>query len=262
MSTETLVELVNKDTDGDGILDWEEKLWGTDPTKTETTPGIPDEEAIAKIKAENDAKGGNANDSTSTEENLTQTDKFSRELLSTLLTLSQNGTVDQTTIDSLGAALSEKIQNPVVRKVYSALGINVIQDDSDQAVIDYLKTFDDIHKKYPDLNYGVLDVLQEFVVGDQDVNLDALKKLDPIIEQNSKIIVALTKMNVPPSMANSHLEIINSLERLGENAEDIRVFDTDPIVSLGGITQYDKNTTLLESSLSNLTNVVRSKLNN
>jgi flagellar basal body-associated protein FliL len=30
---EIVGNLVNRDTDGDGIPDWEEGLWGTDPTK-------------------------------------------------------------------------------------------------------------------------------------------------------------------------------------------------------------------------------------
>lgn len=76
----TIGELVNKDTDGDGIPDWEEKLWGTDPTKKETTPGIPDGLAIQKLKA---AQGINETTS-SGPENLTHTDEFSRELFSTI----------------------------------------------------------------------------------------------------------------------------------------------------------------------------------
>ena len=40
--------LINKDTDGDGIFDWEEPLWGLDPTKKETTPGIPDGTLVNK----------------------------------------------------------------------------------------------------------------------------------------------------------------------------------------------------------------------
>ena len=48
----TLEDLVNKDTDGDGILDWEEGLYGLDPTKKETTPGVSDQNAISKLKAE------------------------------------------------------------------------------------------------------------------------------------------------------------------------------------------------------------------
>ncbi|MEK7582072.1 MAG: thrombospondin type 3 repeat-containing protein, partial [Patescibacteria group bacterium] len=29
----TLGQLIGKDTDGDGLKDWEEMLWGTDPNK-------------------------------------------------------------------------------------------------------------------------------------------------------------------------------------------------------------------------------------
>ena len=43
--------MINKDTDGDGILDWQENLYGLDPTKKETTPGTPDSTAISKLKA-------------------------------------------------------------------------------------------------------------------------------------------------------------------------------------------------------------------
>ena len=46
----TIKDLVNKDTDRDGILDWEEGLWGTDPTKKETTLGTPDKVAIENLK--------------------------------------------------------------------------------------------------------------------------------------------------------------------------------------------------------------------
>ena len=48
----TIEDLVSKDGDGDGILDWEEGLWGTDPKNRETNPGTPDSVTIAGIKAE------------------------------------------------------------------------------------------------------------------------------------------------------------------------------------------------------------------
>ena len=78
---ETLENLINKDTDDDGILDWEEGLWGTDPTKKETTPGTPDGVAVEKLKTEqskNLENNGEAPSVNQGEENLTQTDKFSR----------------------------------------------------------------------------------------------------------------------------------------------------------------------------------------
>ncbi|MFH1366042.1 MAG: hypothetical protein ABIG99_01490, partial [Patescibacteria group bacterium] len=38
-SNATIEDLINRDTDKDGVPDWQEGLWGTDPTKKETTPG-------------------------------------------------------------------------------------------------------------------------------------------------------------------------------------------------------------------------------
>src|SRR6266568_3084652 len=46
----TVKDLVNKDTDGDGIPDWQENLFGTDPTKKETTPGTPDSVVVEKLR--------------------------------------------------------------------------------------------------------------------------------------------------------------------------------------------------------------------
>ena len=44
-------DLVNRDTDGDGLLDWEESLWDTDPNNKDTNgDGVSDSVEIAKIK--------------------------------------------------------------------------------------------------------------------------------------------------------------------------------------------------------------------
>ena len=42
----TINQLLQKDSDGDGVMDWEEGLWGTDPNNTKTFEGIPDAEYI------------------------------------------------------------------------------------------------------------------------------------------------------------------------------------------------------------------------
>ena len=256
----TIKDLVNKDTDDDGILDWQESLYGLDPTKKETTPGIPDSTAIVKLKTEQKISA-KTNENKPNTENLTKTDQFSRELVSAMVALNQNGVVDQTTIDKLGAILAEKIQNPEIRKVFSISDIKTTSDNSLPAFQNYLQTFETIHKKYPDMDYTVLEVLQKFMVDENNVDISVLAKLDPIIEQNNKIITALTKMEVPESISALHLDIINSLERLGENASDIRLFDTDPILSLGGITQYEKNVARLETSLNNFSNAIKQKFN-
>jgi len=263
----TIKDLVNKDTDGDGILDWEEGLWGTDPTKKETTPGTPDKVAIENLKkqtGQNQQEQGLPllkNGDNQSIENLTQTDQFSRELFSTIATLNQNGIVDQATIDKLGASLAEKIQNPIIRKVFLISDIKTINDNSVQAFINYNNALNSIFQKYP-TTYSVLDVLQEFIIDENSVDVSVLSKLNPIIEQSNKVMTAMVKMNVPQSLSVLHLNFINTLQRLVENLSDIKLYDNDSIVALGGISKYKENTTQLESDLNNLVNVIDQKLKN
>lgn len=264
LDTMTLEELVQKDTDGDGIPDWQEGLYGLDPAKKETTPGIPDSTAINKLKSGQEEGEGVADGGASSvgTENLTETEKFSRELFSTIAATSQNGTIDPATIDALGASLAEKIKNPVVRKVFLLSDIKIIEGDSLKAFTNYVSASEVIHKKNPEMKYTVLDVLQEFMVDEDNVNISALEKLDPLILQTNKIIDAMTKMDTPRSIAPLHLNIINSLEELSENISDIKLFDTDVIVSLGAISKYSENTIALLSNVKNLQNAMQEKLEN
>ncbi|MFA5932115.1 MAG: hypothetical protein WC793_01930 [Candidatus Paceibacterota bacterium] len=259
--TTTLKELVYKDEDGDGVPDWEEGLYGLDPTKKETTPGTPDSVAINKLKAkENDANQANA-ENIQNEENLTQTDKFSRELFSSTAALNQNGIMDQNTADQLSNSLASKIQNTPIRKIFLLSDIKVINDNSIKAVKSYNDTLNNIQQKYP--NKGtVLDVLQKFVIDENNVDSSVLVELDPIIKQTQGTINEMAKMNVPQFLASTHLDILNALERLSENTSDIRLYDSDVIVALSGISQYQNNATLLESAVKKLTDIINNKLNN
>lgn len=250
--TETLESLINKDTDGDGLPDWEEKLWGTDPTKKETTAGTPDSVAISKIRI---SEGGNVektNTDSQEAETLSKTDQFSRELFATIAAASQSGNMDQATIDKLGEELAKKIQNPVVRKVYSMSDIKIINEDSIQALKNYNTTLNDIYIKYPIGDYTILDVLQKFMADPNNLNISVLTELDPIIKQMNSVIPAMVKTSVPQSISTFHLSVINSLERLSENLSDIKLFGTDVIVALSGISKYEENSTKLEADINAL----------
>jgi len=253
-------DLVNKDTDADGIPDWEEGLYGLDPIKKETTPGTPDNLAIEKMKAAQANTLEKSKETTESAENLTQTEKFSRELFATIAAASQGGTIDQTTIDELGAALAEKIRNPAARKVFLISELQTTKDNF-QAFMDYNDDLKNIIEKNS-LDYTVPDVLQKFLIDEDNVDMTALAKLDPIIAQTNKIITEMAKMNVPQSLSTPHLNVVNSLEELVENLNDIKLFESDVIVALGGISQFETNAAALESNLKNLADAINQKLNN
>lgn len=259
----TLKDLVNQDTDGDGILDWEEGLYGLDPTKKETNPGTSDGVTINKLKGTQAESGEEVEETTPNNpqtENLTETDKFSRDLFATIASLNQNGVLDQTAIDTLSDSLVEKIRNPIVRKVFSVSDIKIIKDDSTQAVANYFNRMNGIQAKYP-VEESVLDVLQKFIVDEENVDPSALAGLDSTIGQTEKIISDILKEQVPESLVALHLDLLNAGQRLLENVSDMKLFDTDPIMAMGAMSKYEENMNLFQSALVTLANAISKKLN-
>ena len=255
--SEKIGDLVSKDTDSDGIPDWEEGLYGTDPTKKETTPGVPDSTAIANLKTSQVLISTDNPEP----ENLTKTDKFSRDLFATVAATTQSGALDQSTADQIGSSLAANIQNSPQGKVYTLNDIKIIKDDSIQAVKKYNDATDSIHAKYPGKG-DPLDVLQRFVVDENTVDVSVLAELTPIIGQTNNIISALVKTSVPQSLAQMHLDFINGLEKMSENLNSIQLYDTDPVVAMGAINQYEDNATAMQSTFTTLGMAIQKKLNN
>lgn len=254
-------DLVSKDSDGDGVVDWEESLFGTDPTKKETTAGTPDKVTIDKIKASRGGDTKNTSGSGTGDENLTKTEQFSRELFATIAAASQGGTMDPASIEAITTSLAEKIKNPIQRKTYLNPDLKISTDESKESVRKYADALDKIQKIYT-VNYTVLDVLQKFIVDDNNVDSSVLSKLDPIISQTEKVIDVTLKTSVPKSLSVLHLNVINSLQRLVENLKDIQLYDTDVIIAFGAINQYNNNANTLEVDMGNLQAAVELKLNN
>ncbi|MSU44925.1 hypothetical protein EXS45_01985 [Candidatus Nomurabacteria bacterium] len=238
-------------------------MYGLDPTKKETTPGTPDTIAISRLSAKDEpASNGKEKDMDQALENLTETDKFSRELFATIAAASQNGMMDQTTIETLSIALADKIKNSLPRKVFLIFEIKTINNDTVQAFKNYNNALNEIYRKYPGVNYTILDVLQKFMIDENNIDASALVKLDPIIKQINNVINAMIKTSVPQSISALHLNVINAQERLVENLSDLKLFETDSIVALGGISKYEENATRLDRDLNNLANAIQQKLNN
>lgn len=261
-----LADLVNADSDMDGILNWEEGVWGTNPTKKDTDDdGIEDGAEIAKLKTE---RGLNSSSETTErgskidgEETLTQTDKFSRELFTAVAALDQAGELDQASAEKLSESLANQVKNSVQRKVFLISQLKTTSDNSAPSMQTYVTSIDTINKKYP-VDGNVLDILKEFVNDGEDVEVEALSKLDTIIKQKSSAINDFSNMTVPTELAQLHAEMINAMQRLVENLSDIQLFEVDPIVAMGAISTYEKNVDILDSTLTKLSAILVQKLNN
>lgn len=257
-NNEIIGNLVTRDTDGDTIPDWEESLWGTNPNNRDSNEdGIPDNIEIENLKAQtiniNTLNSGNIT--------LNKTDQFSQELFSTITALNQAGTVDQETIDKLADSLAENIGGGEARKIYNPTDLKVIKTDTKSDIEKYAESLINIYNKYP-LNGSVIDILGRFIVSEDSVDVEALKEFTPIINQTLSLINSLLEIQVPPSIAPLHLNLINALQVLSENLNDIQLYETDTILSLGAISQYDTNNQELQSVITKLSETITNKLNN
>lgn len=252
----TVATLIENDTDEDGVLDWEEALWGLDPLNSETNPGTPDGTAVAKLKATYEPEDSGF----LSEANLTETDKFSRELLSTLVTLNQTGEVDNETIEKITTSLSEHIKDYTPDKIFTLSELNISEDNSVVATKRYNETLEKIHSKYPVTGTGT-EILQKFI-SEETGDASALKELDIMISNTENIISELLKTPVPGSLAIQHLSFVNSLERLVENFKNIQQYETDAIVALGAISQYETSLNQLSRSVLELKSAIETRLAN
>ncbi len=254
-------DLVNKDTDGDEVLDWEEGLWGTDPTKKDTDgDGIMDDKEIEKLKSET---VGNDSTYVSTESNkkLTETDKFSDQFFATIAALSQNGALDETTIDQVTTKLAESIGNSNPSKIYTIKNIKVQNDESKAVMQEYNIKLQALQAKYP-LNENVEAILSESVQDNGEIDATVFKKFDPIINQLNGIVKGMLVISPPKSLALLHVVVINGFQKLSDNLTAIKMVDTDTIVAFGAINQYEKNSANLEQYVNKLLALINQKLNN
>ncbi len=255
----TIEDLVNKDSDSDGVFDWEESLLGTDPKKTDTNEdGISDGEEIDNLRKQAARNEGEESLLSSTA-NLTETDKFSREFFSTVATLNQTGVMDAAAVADLGAALATHIQNSTQRKVYFLSDLKIAKDDTVKTVRNYTLALNTIQGKYQ-ANRTDIEILQEFMADEN--NTHVLSELDPIIEQLQKVVNELIKLGVPASLSKQHLDFTNALQGKAENLSDIKLYETDVIVALSGISKYEQGVETLYSATKNLGDAINKKLNN
>ena len=96
----TLPDLIQRDTDGDGVPDWEEALWGTDKNKKITFNDTPDATYIENKKKELKIEGNVIADATK----LTETEKFAREFFTSYSAMKSSGQIDQNTINDFSSA--------------------------------------------------------------------------------------------------------------------------------------------------------------
>lgn len=235
-------DVVQKDSNDNGIPDWEESLWGLDPEKD----GPLNKDFIIakrKILAEN-------NDGSSESGNLTENDELSRELFSVVMSLQQSGTLNDDSITLITEAVGEKIDASPLPDIYAKNMLNIVIDSIDNTH-NYNIAFGELVIKYADANIG--DELVFISEGLKNDDSTAMSIVNTISNSYKSFGEDLMKIPVPASVASTHLSLANNYEKTGQSIDGLSQILENQILGMSSVINYKKYSDALVSDINKLT---------
>lgn len=230
----TVNELLQKDTDGDNVMDWEEALWGTDKNKNTTFNGTPDATYIKNKKADLNIKEP-------TDQELTETDKFARGFLAAFTAMKDTGNVDSKTITNFGSALGQKIATPSLIDQYSMKDLKIDNSGDATKKNKYYKAVSDLFETYKNDGIGnELDIVSNSLTQASSGTNVKPDELILISQAYKDFASKMLLLSVPEDLSSHHLKIINSSNNTGIAVEKLTKIATDPVVGLSGLSEYQK----------------------
>lgn len=257
-STETalLQAIATKDSDSDGLPDWEEMLYGTDPNTTDTFQlGMTDGAAVAKglivPKAIADIQIATSSQATNsdidyaasglaapTEGSLT--DAFSKNFFTLYVAAKQanNG-------NDLSDAEIQNVANEALRSLTSSIAS--AQDFKSTSALRVSGSGTDALRAFA-ANAEIM-----FVKNSANATTSELVYLQSVVENNDATALVhlvsiakayrdsaagLSALPVPGELAASDLALVNALMRVSEIISDFARVNTDPLTAILALQQY------------------------
>jgi len=264
-----LAKIVIKDSDNDGLRDWEEALWKTDPRNEDSdNDGTADGEEVRKgrdpAKPGPDDKIEPANkykQVSGKEESNTVTGALINQIL-TYTSAQQSGNLNIKTKEELDVFLAEEIKKDTrinAPSKYSIDDLVIVKINNTEKFIEYKDSMESIIKRYSGLYPETeFDIVATAVENNDEA---ILNKLDPYINTYKQLIKDLLTTVTPSDIALFHLEIVNGYERLINSIINMKNGAEDPIRNLIGIAGYQESATKITDAYVELFNEINNKLN-
>lgn len=187
--SETVKNSSGVDTDGDGLKDWEEVLWGTDPEKSDTNGnGIKDAQEVEVLKRSQTLKqaptASNAfkNSNTAPTQAPTLTDKMAQEMFAKYINLKQTGAViDDTTVNQIAQGVLKNNDNLEIKlQKFTAINLpNIATTEDSTTIKTYGNEVWNIMMRNTPKNVALVNEYVTFTKAIQTQDENELKKLDP-----------------------------------------------------------------------------------
>jgi len=243
----TVGAITQKDSNNNGIADWEEYLWGLNPNRN----GEKNKEFIESKKTLLTQSGSIIVDDS---QYITQNELLTRQFFATIVSLQENGQVDDTSIGSLSEAIGQEVKAIDIGDKYSKSMLNIVAD-SDAADIAYYVMFNSLTEDYADKDLGdELVLIAQGIANKDPQGLYAAKNIASYYKLFGQ---GLIKISVPSSAAEAHLKLANDYEKVAESIDGLTGVLSDPIMGMKYILSYKKYSDSLRTDLEKLSEILQ-----
>lgn len=237
---ETYSDLVSTDTDGDGVLDWEENLWQTDPTKTDTDgDGITDKDYIDMKKSSLNTEDIDGE----TIKQLTETEKFARDFFSTFMSLYQSGKRSNQTTAQIVEAANQAIAQRTIADKYTITEVHEVDNSAANKKL-YTEKIAQILVFVTDRTGDEIQLIDDILNTPGSTSAKTIQNQAKLYEQAS---IDMMKLSVPSLVSARHLALANTYNKIAVASIDMSQIAEDPFRAVGGMKIFiDNQKTLLD----------------
>lgn len=252
VATEALMreQFTDVDSDKDGLLDWEEHLWGTDPNNPDSSgDGMQDGEAVRQgrdpLVAGPDnllihTRGinpKNGDTSTSSIQDLDRTERLAHQFLGSYLAMKQSG-------QSVSSADQERLVKNLARtssvdfalETYSVSTFTILESVSEVERMAYYNAMKPIYDDLAQTEEDDLVLLYRARGGDAGNPMDAYERN---LARYQHSVEALLSMPVPFEARLEHVALANTLANYHEILVLLKDPEADPVTSLFALQQFE-----------------------
>lgn len=215
----SLGDVIDEDTDGDGLLDWEESLHNMDPLNPDTDgDGIKDGDELFLRQQETGVVSQGAASISEVEDHLLN------ELIATTLVVNSGNVVTKDQIDEAANLFAERLQS-ITTTEYSSADLHIVPIQGQYAV-EYTHYMEQAIIQYP-LTEDDITLVSNVLVSEEPDYSSILV----VGEKYQSFTETLLNAPVPPEAVELHLRFTNAVQAYAEVVNRIAATETAPLVA-------------------------------
>lgn len=256
---ETLTAYAQKDSDSDGLTDWKEALYGTDPTNAHSfRADITDGEAVAQKLITPNIRGDGASAGIAVSIPGTApaagsvTEKFALSFFESYVKTGGNVTKSDASLQTFVQGAVADVQKSDVRT--PTFTADAIVPSSGTSLSAYAaaaeKAFSSDTTQTPH---------SEFVYFSDAVLKDDAVALT-IVQNRAQVYIGMAQnlinVPVPPQAGSAHLALANATMQLGKTIEDMGMLKDDPVRAMIGLGKYEPDARAFARALAGMSDAL------